>query len=374
MAVSGSTAGSVAGNSGFDDCFRLRLEQARDRAVAALRRERDPGGGWTGQLSASSLSTATAVTALTIVARGDAIAASIVGDCIRRGYTWLAQHQNSDGGWGDTTRSLSNISTTTLVWAALRLCPDMHMASAGTIAAAEHWLERTAGSLQPHRLVRAIEDRYGKDRTFSIPILAMCALCGRLGPEWEGWSHVRQLPFELAALPQRWFGALQLPVVSYALPALIAIGQVRHAMRPTGNPLLRRLRDRLRARTLNKLLQLQPANGGFLEAAPLTSFVTMSLAALGLGAHPVVQRGVSFLLNSVREDGSWPIDTNLATWLTTLSVNALIPDGSELYLPCEEGQSIRGWLTRQQFRHEHSYTLSSPGGWAWTNLPGEERV
>ena len=37
---------------------------------------------------------------------------------------------------------------------------------------------------------------------------------------------MRPLPFELAAFPRPWFGALGLPVVSYALPALIAIGQV----------------------------------------------------------------------------------------------------------------------------------------------------
>ena len=95
----------------------------------------------------------------------------------------------------------------------------------------------------------------------------------------------------------------------------------------------------------------------------------MSLAALGLGAHPVAQRGVSFLVASAREDGSWPIDTNLATWLTTLSVNALT-SGHESYLPDEDRQEIRAWLMAQQFRREHPYTLAAPGGWAWTNLPG----
>lgn len=367
MSVFNSGPASAADSSVFDDALRMRLERARDRAVEALRRERDPAGGWTGGLSASALSTATAVTALSIVARDDAMATSRLRECIGRGCAWLVQHQNSDGGWGDTPRSFSNISTTTLVWAALGLCRD---AAEGATAAAERWLKGTAGSLEPEALVRAIEGRYGKDRTFSIPILTMCALCGRLGAGQEGWKHVRQLPFELATLPQRWFGALQLPVVSYALPALIAIGQVRHGMRPTGNWLLRRLRDRCRALTLKKLLELQPPNGGFLEAAPLTSFVTMSLAALGLGRHPVVQRGVAFIEASARADGSWPIDTNLATWLSTLSVNALTVRGVECQLTDAERCAIRDWLVVQQFRHEHPYTLAAPGGWAWTNLPG----
>ena len=42
--------------------------------------------------------------------------------------------------------------------------------------------------------------------------------------------------------------------------------------------------------------------------------------------HPVARRGIEFLKDSVRPDGSWPIDTNLATWVTTLSVNALLPE------------------------------------------------
>ena len=47
--------------------------------------------------------------------------------------------------------------------------------------------------------------------------------------------------------------------------------------------------------------------------------------------HPVVRLGLRFLLDSARSDGSWPIDTNLATWVTT---------------------------------------LAAPGGWAWTDLSG----
>ena len=53
----------------------------------------------------------------------------------------------------------------------------------------------------------------------------MCALAGRLGEGREAWRHVIPLPFELAALPHQLFAALRLPVVSYALPALIASGE-----------------------------------------------------------------------------------------------------------------------------------------------------
>lgn len=351
-----------------DALLQARVGRARTAATEALLAARDGAAHWTGELSASALSTATAVTALTLVARGEPAAAPRLRPLIARAYAWLAAHQNADGGWGDTTRSLSNISTTTLVWAAWGLAEGGEKGSAAILARAERWLTAAAGSLAPDALVAAIERRYGADRTFSIPILTMCALCGRLGPGVEGWRRVRALPFELAALPQAWFGALQLPVVSYALPALIAIGQVRHGLLPPANPLVRAVRDRARARTLAKLEQLQPPNGGFLEATPLTSFVTMSLAGLGLTAHPVAQRGIDFIAGAQRTDGSWPIDTNLATWVTTLAVNALAPSAGAL--PAGEVAPLRAWLLGQQFRAVHPYTLAAPGGWAWTDLPG----
>ena len=132
-----------------------------------------------------------------------------------------------------------------------------------------------------------------------------------------------QLPFELAACPHQWFAWLHLPVVSYALPALIALGVVRHRHRPDVEPRLRMLRKLVRRGTLRVLHSIQPSSGGFLEATPLTSFVVLSLVGADLADHAVTQAGVAFLVRSVRPEGSWPIDTNLATWLTTLSVHAV---------------------------------------------------
>jgi squalene-hopene/tetraprenyl-beta-curcumene cyclase len=91
----------------------------------------------------------------------------------------------------------------------------------------------------------------------------------------------------------------------------------------------------------------------------------MSLAGSGLADHPVARKGVDFLVASAREDGSWAIDTNLATWVTTLSVRAIAED-----LPKEERRKIRDWLLRQQYREIHPYTGAAPGGWAWTDLSG----
>ena len=110
---------------------------------------------------------------------------------------------------------------------------------------------------------------------------------------------------------------------------------------------------------------MQPASGGFLEATPLTSFVVMSLAGIGRTAHPVVRRGVEFLIHSVGDDGSWPIDTNLATWVTTLSINALAASGERVaWLACTD------WLLACQHLAVHPFTNAAPGGWGWTDLSG----
>ena len=107
---------------------RERLNRAVARVNEELLAAIGLDGHWVGELSSSALSTATAVTALSLVQReqGHTHHASR----ITNGLDWLARNQNTDGGWGDTTLSLSNLSTTTLCWAAFGAVPG-----AGTKAA-----------------------------------------------------------------------------------------------------------------------------------------------------------------------------------------------------------------------------------------------
>ncbi len=336
------------------------LEQVRDH----LLRERNPQGYWEGRLSSSPLSTAVAITALGVVDRARHPQAPLHQELVGRGADWILSAANPDGGWGDTRRSPSNLSTTLLCWSALGLAGRSEREEE-----ARAWIAGRTEEASPERIAEALSRRYGRDRTFAVPILAMAALAGRLGPGRQAWRHVRALPFELAALPPRWYARLRLPVVSYALPALIAMGLVRHAFLPPRNPLLRFLRDGLRSRCLEALERIQPANGGFLEATPLTGFVAMSLAACGLHRHPVTCRAVEFLAASVREDGSWPIDTNLSTWVTTICLDSLA-DPRNGFLGPEERQEMAARLCRIQQRRIHPYTQARPGGWAWTDLPG----
>ncbi len=366
------------------------MMEGLDTAIANTRAHllslRNAAGHWEGRLSSSALSTATAIVALSLV---DAAANE---GRISRGAGWLMTNQNQDGGWGDTTISKSNLSTTLLCWSALSLYERVVQAArdraepiTGRVPVerlnvrnrCEAWIRERVGSLEPDAICQAVVARYGKDKTFSVPILMTCTIGGRLGPHDEAWRRVLALPFELAAFPRSWFGAIGFPVVSYALPALIAIGHARlhHAPPSWWNP-LRWIRTALWPRISPMLKTLQPSTGGYLEATPLTSFVTMALACAGEKHHSCVPEAVRFLLNSQRENGSWAIDSNLATWATTLSVKALVARHSDVEslgacgLDIRMSSYLRGWLLAQQYKTIHPFTNAAPGGWAWTDLPG----
>ena len=339
------------------DRLRTAYLKARDTLLA----ERTPEGFWIGELSSSALATATAIAALKIAAPNDAL--------IEKGLRWLVDHQNADGGWGDTVKSFSNISTTMLCRAALHICASDAKPQAA-LDRCEAWLAEHYGKT-PAELAEAVRNRYGKDRTFAVPILTMCAIAGLVE-----WREVPRLPFELACLPQSWYRFARLPVVSYALPALIAIGQCIHHHRSTWNPITLFTRWLGKNRSLRVLERIQPSSGGYLEATPLTSFVVMSLASMLKGsplrkqgpADHVIAKGIEFITNSAREDGSWPIDTNLSIWVTTLSVNALATADDLKSL--DRKDELRDWLLSQQMKERHSYTGAAPGGWGWSHLPG----
>ena len=347
-----------------------RIASTRAATVRRLLQERGADGAWEGELSSSALSTATAVTAFALAAAENH---ERIGDTerIQLGLAWLVKHQNEDGGWGDTPDSPSNLSTTLLAWAALQVDQRFGNDHPEEHALAKRWLKRSAGELTSANLARAVSEVYGDDRTFAVPILTMCALAGVFGEGREAWRRIPAVPFELAALPQGLYHRLGFPMVSYAMPALIAIGQVLHRHAPTRNPLTRAMRNASRQRTLQILESIQPSTGGFLEATPLTSFVAMSLIGCGLGDRFVTENALEFLRQSVRPDGSWPIDTNLTTWVTSLSIDALAGGGRiDQCLDAVERERLQRWLLDQQYTNKHPYTHAAPGGWAWTNLSG----
>ena len=102
---------------------------------------------WDGYLASSALSTGTAVLALHVTAKRRGRAGEPLDRLVRAGACWLIQNQNDDGGWGDTVRSRTNISTTAIVWATLALVARGDAAVIASVMRAESWLRAAAGGV-----------------------------------------------------------------------------------------------------------------------------------------------------------------------------------------------------------------------------------
>ena len=299
---------------------------------------------WRGFLSSSAIATSVSVFALFSIDKEK------YRKQIEQGAKWLRETMHPEGSWGDSPESPSNLTATLLSYAALYAVDSAPQA-------AGNYLKERFGGASDHHIIDGVLAYYGKDLTFSVPILVMCGLTGVI----HSWDKIPNLPFELAVLPQKLFKHLQLPVVSYAIPALIAVGLLLHKKKKRN--LTSPVRDLFIEKSLAVLIKLQPEHGGFLEAAPLTSFVSMCMAHAGLKSHPVTEKAASFLYNTVRDNGAWPIDTDLSCWVTALSVKALgdaVPDKKRLE------QQIKA----NAFKTVHPFTGAQKGGWGWTDLAG----
>ena len=312
------------------------------KCLLSMRRE---DGMWEGHLSSSAISTSVSIFALSVIDH------ERYQKEIERGILWLRQTMKPEGAWGDSIESPVNMTATLLSYTALS---HLHQVPEAT----EHYIRETLGWKDEAQLIDGVLAYYGKDLTFSVPILMMCALAGVI----SNWKRIPPFPFELAVLPQSTFRFLNLPVVSYAIPALIAVGILQNRRNKT---LVSPVRELFVPKALRVLTTLQPEDGGFLEAAPLTAFVSMCMAEAGLKEHPVTHRCAQFLHQTQREDGAWPIDTNLAGWVTSLSCRAL---GD--MLSKADCKALSDTIRQNATKQRHPFTGASAGGWGWTNLSG----
>ena len=337
------------------------LENRYIDLISLLGAERNEHGFWSGKLSSSALATAVSIVALKI--NGDIPDNQIVSN----GLEWLINHINTDGGFGDTPKSKSNVSTSLLCYAAISSCGKGHKSVNNALAGIESYLAQQNLDLKSDNITSSVLSYYGSDFTFSVPILSMLVICGVL--DSEACRKIPQLPFELSLFPASWYSLLNLRVVSYAIPALIAVGIFVYKTRRHHNPVMSWIRTRSIHPALQKLENIIPDSGGFLEATPLTAFVAMCLISSGFGSNKLVIKGLNFLRSQQRPDGSWPIDSDLSTWVTTLSVKALGPQMAEEFSE-EEIERLITHIISIQYKTEHPFNLAQPGGWGWTNLSG----
>jgi len=337
----------------------IKIQLQFSQLSTLLLQKRNAAGYWEGRLSSSALGVAVAITALHFYD------ASVNASEILSGLKWLDKNINMDGGFGDSPTSQSNVSTSLLCYSAVKACSTDGRGSSLMLKIGDYLRSQNI-DVNSEQLIPAILDFYKTDRTFSVPILTMCALCNVPGK--EAFDSIPQLPFELSLLPRSFYRLLNLSVVSYAVPALIAVGIAIFRFKKRKNPLMRWIRKASVKKSLALLRTIQPESGGYLEAIPLTAFVCLCLIESGYRDLEVVHDGMNFLKRTQREDGSWPIDIDLSTWVTTLAVKSIKnqPD----ILNSDDKQKLTRHLLAIQNKEIHPFNGTQPGGWGWTSHSG----
>ena len=147
------------------------LEKQLAELTSQLIREQNSDGFWTGRLASSALSTAVALVVLKLdkESNNDTQIAS--------GLQWLHDNVNEDGGFGDTPESASNVSSSLLCYAALSFCLVNEKDNQPVLKGIENYLAVQGISFTTQNLTSSVLKYYGKDFTFSVPILSMLALC-----------------------------------------------------------------------------------------------------------------------------------------------------------------------------------------------------
>ncbi|HYO25959.1 MAG TPA: prenyltransferase/squalene oxidase repeat-containing protein [Lacipirellulaceae bacterium] len=266
-------------------------------------------GFWTRDLASSPSATAAAVSALVVAEQhfddvpqvGPPINDSWTPGALFRGeftqlvvqsLRWLAQRQNNDGGWADAEGGRSNLSATLLVQATFQLT--------GVPAKATGLMERAEAYVQQSGGIGAVRAQNSDDPALAAAVLTSCALADlatwRRAPLWS-WGRTM-------SLVQRRGARFDPPDDPTAPLLATGIARFRHA--PPFSPIRRFALRMAQKPALALLEELQGVSGAFMESIPQTSFVVMSLAGAGLHEHPVVRRGVEFLLSTVNADGGWP--------------------------------------------------------------------
>ncbi len=227
---------------------------------------------------------------LDVAYRGD------LSELILASLKWIARRQNDDGGFGALPGGPSDLTTSLLVLSAFRLtCVPAKYADQEPRL--EQYVRQQGGALA---LRRAAPDRPLPSRCTCCGVLCNAALAGVVS-----WRQTPLVRFERAASPAWLRKLLSNPQFNPNDPVVLATGLARfHRVKPR-NPLLRWVRSASVEHCLGLIRQQQSPNGGFDDSVLTTSYVVMLLASTGRGSHPIVRRGVEFLLTNVHSDASW---------------------------------------------------------------------
>lgn len=318
------------------------LQGSLDRAMAYFRRHQVADNHWVGTLSSSALATAISIAGLHLVD------AALYRRPIANGRRWLVQTQHADGGWGDAVVDPANINATSLVYGALTLT-----AQGEDDAATRQALARARTRLEVFGGWDAVGDP--ARCTLSGPCRTVAALAGLMNRR-----RIKHLRPEVVLIPPR-----LRRTISTTFPAYLTLSTLHSTMAP--HPLNALPTYGLARRlVLDWLSQAQGPNGSFEESAFLTSVIITGMVASGHGDLPWLPPAIRFVLESQRDDGGWPIDRDLETFDTDMTVFAFHEAG----LPVPNAERVRSWLLERQFTEPCFATSARPGGWAWAMPAG----
>ncbi len=318
------------------------LSRALERTAQYLRTRQLAGGHWVGTLSSSALATAMAIVALQLADPAR------YRDRMQRGRRWLLQTQAADGGWGDAVVDAANINATSLALAAL-----VYTAGADEDPTDPPGLQRARARLDLFGGLAAVGDP--QRCTLSGPCRSVAALAGLMD-----WQRIKALRPEVILLPRQLRRTISTTFAAYLSLALLHTHQ---APRPLNAlPTYRRASNR----ALDWLARAQGPNGSFEESAFLTAVIITGMLASGRRQLAWLPAAIDFVAASQREDGSWPIDRDLETFDTSLTVLAL----HELGAAIPRAERARDWLLARQLTAECFPTGAPPGGWAWAMPSG----
>jgi squalene-hopene/tetraprenyl-beta-curcumene cyclase len=317
------------------------LERGLTHVMTCLTRQQRTDH-WVGTLSSSALATAMSTVALKMMD------AKHYADQIQRGRRWLIRTQLADGGWGDAVIDEANINATSLAIAAL-VFTQGEKRDAAEERALSHGLRR----LQQFGGWPAVGDP--QRCTLSGPCRTVASLAGLMD-----FKRIKRLRPEVILLPAR-----VRRTISTTFPAYLSIALLHSARGKQPLNWLPTYRSAWR-KCLAWLQRAQGPNGSFEESAFLTSVIVMGLCGIGHADLPWLKSAMTFIVESQRGDGGWPIDRDLETFDTDMAVFAFYEAG----MPVPHGEKVRAWLLGQQSQEPCFPTNAPAGGWPWAKPSG----
>ena len=320
-----------------------RAREAHERGFEYLDSLQRPDASWVGKLSSSAIATALSCLALQMQPDPEVRAR------VRPGLEWLLKTQHKDGSWGDSVTDPGAMNPTTLSAVALHYCAPGEFED--EVRRARLWVDVVGGGFKVINTPFAL--------SMGGPIRCLYALVG--WAEWHELTGVKPLPMEVILMPGRVRKAVSITFNAYLT---VALWLEKMNPAPAWRQPIRR--QAIRA-SMDWLREAQDEVGSYGESALLTAWSMIAHHHTDFGGEEkIIARALPYILKSQRPDGSWPIDRDLENFDTGQAVLAY----EAARRPVPQGNRVRDWFLRNQYKRPCFHTSSPPGGWGWCHPGG----